>query len=487
MLQAQARAAHPAELHRRGAGISRGWLLVLSAGILLASDTTMSVVAFVLAYRLRFETDLIPIQHLTYWPDYLQMMVLSVATLVITLAMRGQYALRRGVSSVDLAWSIAGSVSIGVLVSIALSTLILKFDYPRAALVAAWGLSILFILAVRLCLRKVVQILHAFGFARSRVLIVGAGQAGRTVLERAHRMPELGYQAVGLLDDDPALLGSMIAGYPVLGRTSELRDVVQRLRVDEVVLAIPGLPNSRLMEIVGQLPGDAVDVKLFPDLFQLTTGGITIDDLAGVPLMTVKRGALRAWDRFMKRAVDIVVSLTALICLSPVMLVVALFVKLSSPGPVFYFQERVGHNGLRFKALKFRTMQYVDPSEERPCWTTRDDPRRTRLGIFLRRHSIDEMPQFLNVLAGQMSIVGPRPEQPAYVERFAQLIPRYMDRHQEKCGLTGWAQVNGLRGDTPVDERTRYDLYYVDNWSLLLDFKIMLMTLKHLVFDANAG
>ena len=132
-------------------------------------------------------------------------------------------------------------------------------------------------------------------------------------------------------------------------------------------------------------------------------------------------------------------------------------------------------------------MQYSEPSAEQPCWTTRNDPRRTRLGVFLRRHSIDEMPQFLNVLAGQMSIVGPRPEQPAYVERFALLIPRYMDRHQEKCGLTGWAQVNGFRGDTPVAERTRYDLYYVDNWSLLLDFKIMILTLKRLVFDTNAG
>lgn len=487
MLQAQARAARSAEVRRRGTGLSRGWLLVASAAVLVGSDATMSVVAFVLAYRLRFETDLLPIQHLTYWPDYAQMMLLSVATLVITLAMRGQYALRRGVSSIDLAWSIAGSVSIGVLVSIALSTLILKFDYPRAALVAAWGLSIALILAVRLCLRKVLQIVHALGFARSHVLIVGAGQAGRTVLDRTRSMPELGYQAVGLLDDDPALQGAMIAGYPVLGRTSELRDVVRRYRVDEVVLAIPSLPNARLMEIVGQIPGDSVDVKLFPDLFQLTTGGITIDDLAGVPLMTVKRGALRAWDRVVKRAVDVVLGFSALVFLSPVMLIVALLVKLSSRGPVFYFQERVGRNGLRFKALKFRTMRYVAPDEEQPCWTTRGDPRRTRLGIFLRRHSIDEMPQFLNVLAGQMSIVGPRPEQPAYVERFAQIIPRYMDRHQEQCGLTGWAQVNGLRGDTPVAERTRYDLYYVDNWSLLLDFKIMLMTIKRLVADDNAG
>jgi len=486
MLHAHVNAPHRLHLQQRGAGLSRGSQHIMAVAMLLISDTTMAVGAFMLAYRLRFETDLLPIQHLTSWGEYMQMVVVTVMTLLATLATRGQYALRRGTSSVDLAWNISASVSVGVSVSIAITTILFKFDYPRAALVAAWGMSIVFILAERLCIRAVTRRLRVRGIACSQVLIVGAGTAGREVLLRMQARPELGYHPVGILDYSRSLVGTHIDGCPILGHPRELPDIVRTFRVDEVVIALPGVSSHELMGLVDQIPSDSVDVKLLPDVLQITTSAISIDDLAGVPLMTVKRGALRTWDRFIKRTVDIVVSVLALVLLSLPMLIVAAIVKVTSEGPVFYVQERVGHNGLRFKALKFRSMWYVPPAAEKPAWTKKDDDRRTRFGTFIRHHSIDEMPQFLNVLAGQMSIVGPRPEQPSFVEQFAQTIPRYMDRHQEKCGLTGWAQVNGLRGDTPIEDRTKYDLYYVDNWSLLFDFKIMLMTLKHLISDDQA-
>jgi exopolysaccharide biosynthesis polyprenyl glycosylphosphotransferase len=203
-------------------------------------------------------------------------------------------------------------------------------------------------------------------------------------------------------------------------------------------------------------------------------------------LLTVRDVALRGWRFTLKRMVDIVGSVIGLILLSPLMLLTALLIKLESRGPAFYAQERMGLDAKPFSCLKFRSMRQDAEAQTGPVWATKDDPRRTRLGILLRRFSIDELPQFINILLGHMSLVGPRPERPVFVEQFRRSIPRYMDRHREKAGLTGWAQVNGLRGDTSISERTKYDLWYIENWSLWLDFKIILRTVFNWVFEKNA-
>lgn len=202
---------------------------------------------------------------------------------------------------------------------------------------------------------------------------------------------------------------------------------------------------------------------------------VTIGDLGGLPLLTMRDVALRGWRLAVKRAIDVALSSGVLVLLSPLMLLTALLIKLDSKGPVFFVQERTGLDGSPFPMLKFRSMR-LDAEAQGPGWTTEDDPRRTRLGAVIRKLSLDELPQFINVLLGDMSLVGPRPEQPAYVEQFRRSIPRYMDRHREKAGLTGWAQVNGLRGDTSIAERTKYDLWYIENWSLGLDVKILIRT-----------
>jgi exopolysaccharide biosynthesis polyprenyl glycosylphosphotransferase len=212
---------------------------------------------------------------------------------------------------------------------------------------------------------------------------------------------------------------------------------------------------------------------------------VTISDLGGLPLLTIRDVALRGWKLTLKRLVDVAGSSLALLFISPLMMLVAFLVKLDSPGPVFFAQERMGLDAKPFKVLKFRSMRQ-DAEVNGPGWTTKDDPRRTRIGAFIRKTSIDELPQFINVLMGDMSLVGPRPEQPAYVEKFRQSIPRYMDRHREKAGLTGWAQINGLRGDTSIVERTKYDLWYIENWSLWLDFKILLRTAFKIFTDKTA-
>jgi exopolysaccharide biosynthesis polyprenyl glycosylphosphotransferase len=214
---------------------------------------------------------------------------------------------------------------------------------------------------------------------------------------------------------------------------------------------------------------------------------VSIGDLGGLPLLTIRDIALQGWKLTFKRIVDLIGTAVGLVVLSPLMMLVALLVKLDSPGPVFYAQERMGLDARPFWMLKFRSMLRDAESQTGPVWATEDDPRRTKIGAFIRRFSVDELPQLINVLLGEMSLVGPRPERPVFVEQFRQSIPRYMDRHREKAGITGWAQVNGLRGDTSIAERTKYDLWYTENWSLLLDFKIILRTLIRVFADRNAS
>jgi len=248
-------------------------------------------------------------------------------------------------------------------------------------------------------------------------------------------------------------------------------------RADDVIVAIPSNASHLMVDIVSQCSGEQVNIRVFPDLFQLMSSGVNMSDLNGLPLISVKDVALKGWNLTLKRGLDIVVSLSMLIALSPLFLIIAVLIKLESPdGGVFYCQERVGLDGKPFLTIKFRTMRPDAEAKTGPVWAVEDDPRRTRIGAFLRRSSLDELPQLINVLIGEMSMVGPRPERPFFVEQFQRTVPRYFERHREKAGLTGWAQVNGLRGNTSIEERTAYDLWYVENWTLWLDIKILLRT-----------
>jgi Undecaprenyl-phosphate glucose phosphotransferase len=312
---------------------------------------------------------------------------------------------------------------------------------------------------------------------------VGTGDVGRMILNKIRQSPALGYRVVGFVDESPAQ--GDVMGVPVLGATADLPQLIDAHAIDQVIIAMPERSHQELLEIIALCQRGRVEIKVFPDVFQIIASEMSIGDLNGLPLLTVRDIALRGWKLTLKRAMDIVGSAIALILLSPFMLLVAALVKLESPGPVFYVQERVGLDGKPFQLLKFRTMRQ-DAEANGPGWTVANDPRRTRLGKFLRRYSIDEWPQFINVLIGEMSLVGPRPERPMYVEQFRQAIPRYMERHRVKPGITGWAQVNGLRGDTSIVERTKYDLWYIENWSLWLDIKILIRTVVHFAKDENA-
>ena len=271
-------------------------------------------------------------------------------------------------------------------------------------------------------------------------------------------------------------LVSEVAGLPVFGGRAQLAEIVAEHGVGEVIIALPEATHDELLDMIQACETAHAAVRIFPDLFQIIASELSIGDLDGLPMLTVRDAALRGWKLTVKRAMDVVLSGLGLMVLSPFLLLVALAIKLESKGPVFFTQVRVGLDGKPFEMVKFRSMRVDAEAQTGAVWATEDDPRRTRLGTILRKTSIDELPQLINVLLGDMSLVGPRPERPVFVDQFRQVVPRYMERHQEKAGMTGWAQVNGLRGDTSIIERTKYDLYYIENWSLLFDLKILVRT-----------
>lgn len=441
-------------------------------------DVVAVAVSFVLVYRWRFSTDIAG-RYLPPAPaTAVAMLALLVLPILIAFRSTRLYRMRRAGSPVDQAFKIFSALSVGTMIGIALNTVLLRdrFVYSPLILAYGWLLSILLVNLERFAFDLFLAWLRRKGYDPRRILLVGAGEVGQMILGQIRRSPSLGYQVVGFLDDERKA-GEEISGVPVLGRTEEIAQVLARERVDEVLVAMQA-PYQRVLDIVSRCADFPVEIKVYPDAFQIITRNeVTLSDLNGLPLASVRNPALAGFNRVLKRAMDIVVSTVVLLLTAPFLLLIALLIKLESPGPALYIQERVGLDGKPFYVIKFRTMTVGAEEQTGPVWAAPNDPRVTRLGAFLRRHSIDEIPQFINVLLGEMSVVGPRPERPCFVEQFSQMVPGYMRRHREKAGITGWAQVNGLRGDTSIEERTNYDLYYVENWSIGFDLRIMLRTI----------
>ena len=467
-----------------GRAAVKRWLnlaVVLSRG---AVDALMIVAAFLAAYFLRTSIDLFsPFQEPSR-ATYEVMLAVVVVTVVVTFNLVGLYNLRRGVSRVDQFYRVSAAVSIGLVLSIAVNSILLgnRFIYSRQVLIVGWLLCIALVTVGRFLHGELVGALRTREVARDRLLVIGAGKTGRLVLETIARSPWLGYEIVGVLrhgQNGQAALGEeTVGGFPILGDDTQLATLARRHNIDEVIVALTGTPHEEVLTLAQGLIEQPVNIKVYPDTFQLITNNeLSLDDLGGLPMVSVRNVALRGWNRLVKRLIDVALSAVILALVSPLLVLLAALIKLSSPGPVFHLQERVGHDGHSFLCIKLRSMAVGAEDSSGPVWARPDDPRRTVLGRFMRRYSLDELPQFVNVLLGEMSIVGPRPERPHFVQQFSQSIPGYAYRHHEKAGITGWAQVNGLRGNTSIEERTRYDLYYVENWSPLFDIKIIVKTI----------
>ena len=471
--------------------VRRRWPSLVIAATQLALDLLCVGFAFYLAWR--GDNSL---KSLGFEPPsedtYKLMLAVLLVTVLAAFNFAGLYTLKRGVSRVDEFIKICSATSVGVVAGLAVNAFIFGgsgFVFSRQLLLSGWALAILFVTTERLIYSGIISMLRRRGVTTENALVVGTGTPAHTVIETVRRSPHLGYRIVGVVTDDGGDDANVcdVLGVPVLGTVHDLVPLIRREKVDEVLIALAGASQARLVELVDRCADDPVNVTVYPDTFQLITNNeLSIGDFGGLPMVQVRQIALRGWNRALKRGLDILVSGVILVLFSPLLLLLAALVKLTSPGPVFLVQERVGRDGVVFGCLKFRTMVVNAEAKTGPVWATPDDPRRTRLGAFMRRYSLDEFPQFINVLLGEMSVVGPRPERPHFVDQFTQSIPRYQRRHMEKAGLTGWAVVNGLRGNTSIEERTRYDLYYVENWSLLFDLKIIAKTVVLIFRDRNA-
>jgi Undecaprenyl-phosphate glucose phosphotransferase len=455
--------------------------------LLITNDLSMTALAFYLAYLLRQVTP--AAFNIAPFSDYVAMMVIQTITMVVVYFFSRLYDLKRSVPRIDELYRIFAATSIGTIITIAFTSLLLKnsaleLDFPRVMVVYAWLLTVVLVTIGRSLLILARNLIRRRGYWTDRLLIVGTGDVGRMILQKIRQMPRLGYSVVGFVDGEAAL-SHEIMGVPVLGGLDDIPNLISEHEIEEVIIGRPELSHQELLAILARCERGQVGIKIFPDLFQIIATELSIGDLGGLPLLSVRDVALRGWRLTLKRVVDLVGSAMLLVFSSPLLMLVALAIKLDSPGPVFYAQERMGLDAKPFWCLKFRSMR-TDAEKDGPGWTRENDPRVTRLGAFIRRTSIDEVPQLINVLVGEMSLVGPRPERPVYVEQFRRSIPRYMDRHREKAGMTGWAQVNGLRGDTSIAERTKYDLWYIENWSLWLDLRIMVRTIFAILGDRHA-
>jgi Undecaprenyl-phosphate glucose phosphotransferase len=292
-----------------------------------------------------------------------------------------------------------------------------------------------------------------------------------------HGHPELGIKIRGFLGEDNSQIGNELKGFKVLDTFENIRSVVIDQKIDMVLITLPLSAHERLKSILDDIGDEMVSIMLIPDLLELATLRGGIGEFEGMPIISLRDTPLYGWNIVFKRVTDVVLSLIIILVTSPLMLVISLLIKATSRGPVFYSQERMGLDGKIFNMLKYRTMAIEAEKETGPVWAAKDDSRRTSIGTFLRKTSLDELPQFFNVLKGSMSIVGPRPEREFFIQQFRNKIPKYMLRHKMKAGITGWAQISGWRGNTSLEKRIECDLYYIENWSLRLDLEIMWLTI----------
>ena len=335
-------------------------------------------------------------------------------------------------------------------------------------------------------IRTVLRSMRAKGYNQKHIILVGYSRAAEGYIDRVLANPEWGYRVRGILDDHKQW-GYDYRGIKVIGTLKELKPILDMNRLDEIAITLSLKEYAGLEQIVAVCEKSGVHTKFIPDYNNVIPTRPYTEDLQGLPVINIRHVPLNdPLNAAMKRVVDIFGAVVALILFSPIMLVTAVLIKLTSPGPLIYCQERVGLHNRPFKMYKFRSMEVQAPEKEKSEWTTKRDPRVTPIGRIIRKTSIDEMPQLFNVLFGSMSLVGPRPERPYFVERFKEEIPRYMIKHQVRPGMTGWAQVNGYRGDTSITKRIEHDLYYIENWTLGFDFKILFLTFFKGFINKNA-
>ena len=442
--------------------------------LLGVADLVLIAGAWLCAYVLRFNSGL-PVPLGVPPPiDYAYPLAVILPLFLGLFRSHGLYEARRMDSPLGEASAVVRATAVGILLLSAISFFSRSYFYSRMVIAFFAILVPVGVIGLRSMIRFVLRRARRRGFNLRFVLVVGSGPLAESVVDRIHGRPDAGLRLIGVVAD--GALGDSVEGVPVIGGTSDLKSILSENRVDQVIIALSRHESVLFEKVVAELADEVVNVKIVPDLLHGYSLRSSVESLDGIPVIGFQETALSGWAAVGKRVFDLVVASTALVVLAPVLGAIALAIRASSGAPILYRQTRMGHDGRVFEMLKFRSM-HKDAEATGPGWTKARDPRRTRVGRWLRKRDLDELPQLMNVVRGEMSLVGPRPERPAYIDEFRREVPGYMLRHKVRAGMTGWAQVHGWRGDTSIHERVEHDLYYIQRWSFWLDLRILFMTL----------
>ncbi len=452
-------------------------------------DAVIIAASYMLAYYLKFASPFVnpdPAVGVLPTQIYFNMLYFIVPGYLILYYAFNLYTPKRATVHRYEILNIFQANTVGMVVLMAGWYMVAQIHFSRAMMGMFYIINIILTTLARSLIRTILQYFREKGYNLKYILLVGYSRATEEYIKRINANPQWGYVVRGILDDSvPA--GTVYKGVKVVGTIENLLYILPQNKLDEIAITLSLKDYDNLEHIVDLCEKSGVHTKFIPDYNSLFPSRPYTEDLMGLPVINIRYVPLtNTLNWWMKRIVDIVVSLVGLVVASPIMLVAAIAVGCTSRGPVIFKQERIGLHNKPFRMYKFRTMEVQKPSAEQKGWTTKDDPRVTKVGKFMRRTSIDELPQLFNILKGDMSVVGPRPERPQFVEQFKEEIPRYMVKHQVRPGLTGWAQINGLRGDTSIKKRIEYDIFYIENWTMSFDVKIMFLTIFRGFINKNA-
>lgn len=456
-------------------------------------DGLLVALSYISAYYLRFyllsHWTLFRLgEHEKFYPFhvYAKYLILLVPVYMILYSVFNLYKSHRSSSRRILVWNLFEANALGLMVFAFALYLTKEIDFSRWFFIVFAITNMIFDLILRFIISKILRVMRKKGFNQKHVLVVGYSRAAEGYLERLVSNPQWGYHVYGILDDNMEV-GTMYKGVKVIGPTEQLKTILEENDLDEIAVTLSIEEYAKLEYIVGICEKAGAHTKFIPDYHNIIPTIPVMEDLEGLPVINIRNVPLNDYgNKIIKRIFDFVGAICAIIVFAIPMLIVALIIKLTSKGPIIFSQVRVGLHNKEFKMYKFRSMVVQTESSEKKAWTTANDARVTKIGKFIRKTSIDELPQLFNVLIGNMSLVGPRPERPYFVEKFKEEVPRYMIKHQVRPGLTGWAQVNGFRGDTSIRKRIEHDLYYIENWTLGLDIKILFLTVFKGFVNKNA-
>lgn len=450
-------------------------------------DAFVIVFSYIVAWHLRFKSGIF---ELDTWflslEEYARILLIVVPGYLILYYIFQLYTAKRVQGRRVEAWHVIQANVLGLMAVILVLYLTKQSDFSRTMIFLFFCVNVFSEIIVRNIIREGLMNMRKNGYNQKHVLLIGYSRAAEQYIDRVKANPEWGYEVRGILADN-VIRGTEYKGIKVLGRTENLTIILPENKLDEIVITLGLSEYYKLEHIVGMCEKSGVHTKFIPDYNNIIPTRPYTEDLLGLPVVNIRRVPLNnALNAFIKRVVDVLGALFALVIFSPFMILTIIMIKITSPGPIIFKQERIGLQNKPFSMYKFRSMVVQDNEKEKKGWTTKNDPRVTSVGKFIRKTSIDELPQLINVLKGNMSLIGPRPERPQFVEKFREEIPRYMVKHQVRPGLTGWAQVNGYRGDTSIQKRIEYDLYYIENWTLGFDFKILFLTFFKGFINKNA-